>query len=188
MPSPAERRLLCRPDALSRLAPKWLNRPVLTALLASLLGLSPGVKSLLVPPTSGVHFVFGAMEKLGEAGSVVALLGVGALFTADGVPKPSAIGYRPLVGVLFSRLVVLPMCCLPTWMLLRRVLPFFPDDRVFMLVLCIESCTPSAYNLVTICVLQGRNATDLAAVLFYQHMVAVFTLTAWVSVILFYVI
>jgi len=38
--------------------------------------------------------------------------------------------------------------CIALWMTLRRHVSFFPRDPALMLVMCIECCTPTAYNLV----------------------------------------
>lgn len=179
------KRFRCKPVSPSSRIPPWVNRAMVAALVATILGLCLPVQTLMA--IKG-NFVFEAMEKLGEAGPTWALLSVGALFVADGVPKPSAIGYGPLAGAILGRLLLLPACCIFLWGCMRRAVSFFPNDRVLMLVLCLECVTPSAYNLVTICVLQGTGAKELAAALFYQNVAAIFTMTAWVSVILYFVI
>merc|ERR1712100_287425 len=108
------------------------------------------------------------------------------LFGAEGVPMPSTIGAGPLVSVLVGRLMVLPLIAISFWMLMRRSISFFPQDPVFMLVICVEACTLSAYNLVTMCVLQGHGAKELSAALFYQSILAIFTMTAWVTLIILF--
>ena len=35
---------------------------------------------------------------------------VGALFTADGLPRPSLVGYAPLCALIVGRLIILPAC------------------------------------------------------------------------------
>merc|ERR1712032_252830 len=163
----------------------WLNRPVVTALTAACLGLFPVFKWHLASAEGSMNFAFGAMEKIGQAGPAISLMAVGGLFVEDTVPMPSAIGYRLFFGAIVSRLVILPLCCVPFWLFLRRWCSFFPDDRAFLLVLCLEGCTPSAYNLVTMCVLQGRSSNKIAATLFYQNLAAMLTLTAWATFIVF---
>lgn len=54
--------------------------------------------------------LFGAMSMLGNAGPPVSLLSVGALFVADGLPRPSVLGYAPLTAVIVGRLFILPAC------------------------------------------------------------------------------
>ena len=127
--------------------PEWLNRPVGTAMFTTVLALIPGVKDVFV---SGLLSpVFGAMSALGHAGPSVALLVVGALFVADGVPHPSTIGYAPLCAFITARLVFLPACCIGLWAVLRRHLSIYPSDPALTLVMCLECCTPTAYLLVT---------------------------------------
>jgi predicted permease len=188
-PLPKRKRMFCQPASLTNLGvPQWLNRPVVTALAAAILGLSPTFKAFFATPEGPANFAFGAMERIGEAAPTISLMVVGAVFAEGGVPSPSTVGYKPLGGVLLGRLVMLPLCCISLWILMRRHIAFFPSDRVFMLVLCLECCTPSAYALITMCVLQGRDAKELAAALFYQNAVAIFTMTAWVAVILAFVL
>ena len=44
--------------------------------------------------------------------TVVFLSEVGALFVADGLPRPSLVGYVPLFALIVGRLIILPACCL----------------------------------------------------------------------------
>eukprot|EP00929_Paragymnodinium_shiwhaense_P094189 TRINITY_DN5462_c0_g1_i1.p1 TRINITY_DN5462_c0_g1~~TRINITY_DN5462_c0_g1_i1.p1 ORF type:complete len:407 (+),score=41.74 TRINITY_DN5462_c0_g1_i1:76-1296(+) len=170
-PPVKRRRKTCDPrSALSRCWPKWLNRPTCSAVLAALLAFVPGVRETLVYADGSLRFLYDGVERVGDAGPVLSLLAVGALFVSEGTPMPSAIGFKPLLGVLAGRLIILPACALPFWMFMRRQVSFFPKDDVFLLVICLEACTPSAYNLVTMCVLQGHGSRELSAALFYYSL------------------
>jgi len=187
-PNTKNQHFSCDPRPLQRFVPKWVNRPMATAVLTALIGLIPGVEELLVPDSGPLNFLFGAMSTLGSAGPAVSLLAVGANFVADGFPRPSVIGYAPMLALIVGRLLILPGCCIALWVALRHYAPFFPSDPLLMLVMCIECCTPTAYNLVTVCILNGVGARELTAGLFYQNIVAIFALTAWTTVIVSFVI
>lgn len=177
------------PGRLSKLKawiPSWLNRPMGTAMVTAILGFIPGIKALFV--SGPLRPVFGAMNSLGTAGPSIVLLSVGALFTADGLPRPSLVGYAPLCALVVGRLIILPACCIPLWMTLRHHLSFFPSDPAFMLVMCLECCTPTAYQLVTVCILQGIRSQELTTGLFYQNLTAIVVMTAWTTFIVYYVI
>lgn len=169
-----------------RFVPAWLNRPMGTAILTAILGFIPGLKWCFV--SGALSSVFGAMSALGTAGPAISLLSVGALFVADGLPRPSVVGYAPLCALIVGRLIILPACCIALWTTLRQHLSFFPKDPALMLVMCIECCTPTAYNLVTMCILKGVRAKELTTGLFYQSLAAIFALAAWTTVIVFYVV
>mmetsp|Transcript_73893 Transcript_73893/g.117572 ORF Transcript_73893/g.117572 Transcript_73893/m.117572 type:complete len:394 (-) Transcript_73893:11-1192(-) len=177
------------PGRLSQLKawiPSWLNRPMGTAMVTAILGFIPGIKELFV--SGPLRPVFGAMNSLGTAGPSIVLLSVGALFTADGLPRPSLVGYAPLCALIVGRLIILPACCIALWMTLRHHLSFFPSDPAFMLVMCLECCTPTAYQLVTVCILQGIRSQELTTGLFYQNLTAIVVMTAWTTFIVYYVI
>eukprot|EP00913_Durusdinium_trenchii_P028023 g26274.t1 len=151
--------MLGRQKHWRRFVPAWLNRPMGTAILTAILGFIPGLKWCFV--SGALSSVFGAMSALGTAGPAISLLSVGALFVADGLPRPSVVGYAPLCALIVGRLIILPACCIALWTTLRQHLSFFPKDPALMLVMCIECCTPTAYNLVTMCILKGVRAKEL---------------------------
>eukprot|EP00434_Breviolum_minutum_P005802 symbB.v1.2.005116.t1/scaffold295.1/size237168/5 len=175
-----------RLSTLKSWIPGWLNRPMATAMFTAILGFIPGAKGFFV--SGPLRTVFGAMSSLGTAGPSISLLSVGALFVADGLPRPSLVGYVPLFALIVGRLIILPACCIALWMTLRRHVSFFPRDPALMLVMCIECCTPTAYNLVTVCILKGIRTQQLTTGLFYQSLTAIFALTAWTTVIVYWVV
>jgi hypothetical protein len=176
------------PVLLQRFWPEWLNRPMVACLLAIAVGLVPPAKALLVD-VGPLRVPFAAATKLGSITATLALLGVGASFVADGFPSLSIIGYGPLFGVIFMRLVALPACAIALWMTLRTSVPsLFPSDPVFMLLVCVESCMPCAFNIVTMCTLQGVGEKQMAGALFFQNLTAILTVTVWVTIILKFVI
>lgn len=188
-PAQQKRRISCHPHRWRDFIPQWLNRPMFACLLAVAVGLVPPLRKQLVDIDGVANVPFAAMEQLAAAGPVVALLGVGAAFVADGVPGIGIVGYRPLMGLIVGRLVVLPALALPLWVCLRRLqVPFFPVDPVFMLVLGLEACMPSAFNIVTMCTLQGIGEREMSGALFYQSLAAVPTVTIWTAVILRFVV
>lgn len=148
----------------------------------------PGVQDLLVSEKGALNFAFGACAKLGEASLPIGLVNVGALFVVDGNPRVSMVGVRPLLAIIIGRLIIMPVVGIGFFYLMRQHVPFFPSDPAVMLVICLESCTPSAYNLCSICLLQGTGAKEIAAGLFFQNWAAVFTVTAWATFIVSYIL
>eukprot|EP00931_Biecheleriopsis_adriatica_P051413 TRINITY_DN29812_c0_g1_i1.p1 TRINITY_DN29812_c0_g1~~TRINITY_DN29812_c0_g1_i1.p1 ORF type:complete len:458 (+),score=85.59 TRINITY_DN29812_c0_g1_i1:43-1374(+) len=169
---------------LQRMVPDWVNRPMLAALTATLLACIAPLKSFIVDPDSLFAVPFSTMDRIGTAAPVMALLGVGSTFIADGWPTIGIVGWKPLLSISFARLVILPLCAMGFWYSCRLILPFFPTDSVFMVVVCVESCMPCAYNIVTMCTLQGCGEREMSATLYYMSLLAIFTITAWVVVFL----
>ena len=52
---------------------------------------------------------------------------------------------------------------------------------VLLLVFLLETVTPSANNNVVICTLYGEGAAEMSALLFYEYVVAIVSITLWVS-------
>ena len=55
-----------------------------------------------------------------------------------------------------NHLTMIPEGCIALWMTLRHHLSFFPSDPAFMLVMCLECCTPTAYQLVSCLSWKGK--------------------------------
>lgn len=188
-PKPQRKRPGCSPLSIYRFVPEWFNKPMAACLLAVAIGMVPPLQALLVEDDGALNVPFAAMQRIGSATPVLALLGNGAAFVADGLPTISLVGYRPLAGLIIGRLLLLPACALLFWMCLRRSMSsLFPQDPVFMLIVGIECSMPSAFNIITMCTLQGVGEREMSGALFYQYLVALFTMTSWVTVVLLFVV
>jgi len=93
---------------------------------------------------------------------------------------------RAVAGVSFQRLVVSPLLAVALMAGFAALLPpgSLHDDPLCRFVMLVEGATPSAMNLVLICMMQGVDPGPCARTLFYQYLLSVLTLTVWISIFL----
>ena len=82
-----------------------------------------------------------------------------------------------LGGIVLGKLFLVPLGML---LLLRWARPYIPRDNVLLLVMMVESITPSANNTVMMCTLIGFGVKEMSAVLFYEYMVSVVPIGMWI--------
>ena len=94
------------------------------------------------------------------------------------------VNWKALSALCIIRLAVLPALGIAIVMGLKAAGVFEPPDRVFMLVLLISHCMPSALNVYAMAAVNGTYHDEVATMLFWQYMVAVVSIPACVTVIL----
>ena len=57
-------------------------------------------------------------------------------------------------------------------------------DQLCCFAILVEGTTPSAMNLVLICIMAGVDPGPCARALFYQYLTSIFTLTMWISIVM----
>ncbi|KAF9999911.1 hypothetical protein BGZ79_006489 [Entomortierella chlamydospora] len=78
----------------------------------------------------------------------------------------------PVVYVLFSRMVLVPLICLPAVLFHPDTLsPILTMDPTFSLTLVLISASPTAINMIQLCQIKGFFENDMAAVLFWSYCV-----------------
>jgi predicted permease len=95
---------------------------------------------------------------------------------------------RTLVATSAVRLLMLPLCALGLVHWLGSV-QLLPNCSACKMALLVQSCMPSAQNLVTLVNLQPGTkamAAPLAQLLLRQYLIAVVPCTVWVSIFMLY--
>ncbi|KAK4423484.1 protein PIN-LIKES 2 [Sesamum alatum] len=110
--------------------------------------------------------------------SVMLILG-GML--AEG-PNNSKLGIRTTVGIILARLLVLPLIGIGIVVLSEKLHFLVDSDRMYKFVLLLQYTMPSAILLGTIASLRGYAVSESSALLFWQHLLAVFSLSFYVVV------
>ncbi|KAF9115489.1 hypothetical protein BGX27_007618 [Mortierella sp. AM989] len=78
----------------------------------------------------------------------------------------------PVVYVLFSRMVLVPLICLPAILFHPETLsPILTMDKTFSLTLVLIAASPTAINMIQLCQIKGFFEQDMAAVLFWSYCV-----------------
>ena len=166
---------------------RFLTPPVVGCFCGLFCGLIPAVRSLLVDKGGALHFLWRGLASLGSAAVPVSMVVLGANL-ADGRAAAAALGKRSIAAICLGKLVIMPALM---FAFLRHAAPHLDalqSRPVLLLVLLLETLTPSANNNVVICTLFGGGAAEMAALLFYEYLVAVLSITLWVSAFTAYIV
>ncbi|KAF7846551.1 hypothetical protein BT93_L4169 [Corymbia citriodora subsp. variegata] len=116
------------------------------------------------------------------AGAMVpsAMLVLGGML-AEG-PNESRLGLRTSIGIMVARLLVLPLLGIGVVLLADRWGLLMPGDELYKFVLLLQYTTPSAILLGAIASLRGYAVSEASALLFWQHVLALVSLSVYLTV------
>ncbi|KAF2310845.1 hypothetical protein GH714_017596 [Hevea brasiliensis] len=165
---------------------KRLNMPRLLSLLGFLiasqafhkpifltLSLLEIVLQTVLGPLDSLEILAGAMVP-----SVMLILG-GML--AEG-PNESTLGLRTTIGMSVARLLVLPLLGIGVVALADKLNFLVQGDAMYRFVLLLQYTTPSAILLGAIASLRGYAVKEASALLFWQHVFALFSLSLYIVI------
>ncbi|CAN4121718.1 unnamed protein product [Withania somnifera] len=135
------------------------------------------VKHILQPPTvprvKTLEILAGAMVP-----SVMLILG-GVLAEE---PNVSKFGLRTMIGISVARLFVLPLLGIGVVTLVNKMNILVEGDHMYRFVLLLQYTTPSAILLGPIASLRGYAVIEASALIFRQHLLALFSLSLYIVV------
>ncbi|XP_068637699.1 protein PIN-LIKES 2-like [Aristolochia californica] len=154
-----------------------LQPPTVASLLAIIVGFVPIFKSFVFGNDAPLGFFTDSLEIL--AGAVVpsVMLILGGML-AEG-PNDSGLGIRTTVGIVVARLLVLPLLGLGVVALADKLNLLVHGDQMYRFVLLLQYTTPSAILLGAIASLRGYAVSEASALLFWQHVFAIFSLSVY---------
>ena len=86
---------------------------------------------------------------------------------------------RTIVAVVSIKLILLPVFGLGyIWFL--RTTGMIPLDPIWVVVLIVEAAVPPATNLVVMSSLLKKNEEEMATLLFWNYIISIFTIAAFV--------
>ena len=97
------------------------------------------------------------------------------------IPSPCR---PPLLAILATRLLVMPLVGLACVAAGVRARILDPSDRTLLFVLLLEASTPTAMNLSLICEVLGSGTRPLARVLAAAYLASIVSLTVWIAAFL----
>ncbi|GAV64946.1 Mem_trans domain-containing protein, partial [Cephalotus follicularis] len=154
-----------------------LQPPIIASILAMVLGAIPFFKQLIFTPDAPLFFFTDSCIILGEAMIPCILLALGGNLV-DG-PGSSKLGLWTTAAIIFGRLVLVPPTGLGIVMLADK-LGFLPaDDKMFRFVLLLQHTMPTSVLSGAVANLRGCGR-EAAAVLFWVHIFAVFSMAGWI--------
>ncbi|CAN6706204.1 unnamed protein product [Malus baccata var. baccata] len=157
-----------------------LQPPTIAFLLAIVIGMIPTLKSLVFDDNQVLSFLTDSLGIVAEAMVPSAVLVLGGML-AEG-PNESNLGMRSTIGIIVARLLVLPLIGIGVVLLSDKLNLLVADDQLYRFVLLLQYTTPSAILLGAVASLRGYAVREASALLFWQHIVAVFSLSLYIIV------
>eukprot|EP00270_Netrium_digitus_P015725 TRINITY_DN5558_c0_g1_i1.p1 TRINITY_DN5558_c0_g1~~TRINITY_DN5558_c0_g1_i1.p1 ORF type:complete len:312 (-),score=99.57 TRINITY_DN5558_c0_g1_i1:181-1059(-) len=159
-----------------------LQPPVVASLLALVLGCIPATKSLMFTDSAPLAFFVGSIDVLGGAMIPCIMLVLGGNLVSG--PASSRLGTKTTVAITFTRLVITPLfglivVSLAEWF---RFLP--ANDPMFRFVLLLQQSMPTSILAGALATMRGHGSMEASAVLFWEHVLAIFSMAAWLLIFL----
>ncbi|KAA3479954.1 protein PIN-LIKES 6-like [Gossypium australe] len=148
-------------------------------ILAMILGAVPFLKKLIFTSDAPLYFLTDSCIILGEAMIPCILLALGGNLVEGPGPGSSRIGLKTLAAIIFGRLCLVPPAGLGIVMMADK-LGFLPaGDKMFRFVLLLQHSMPTSVLSGAVANLRGCGK-ESAAVLFWVHIFAVFSMAGWI--------
>ncbi|CAN6451652.1 unnamed protein product [Victoria cruziana] len=157
-----------------------LQPPTIASLLAIVVGMVPHLKDFMFGADAPLSFFTDSLEILGGAMVPSVLLILGGMLSEG--PNESQLGIRTTVGVIVARLLILPLIGIGVVILADTLNLLVAGDQMYRFVLLLQYTTPSAILLGAIASLRGYAVSEASALLFWQHVSAVFSLSVYIVV------
>lgn len=157
-----------------------LQPPTLAILLAFIVGMVPPIKSFVFGDDAPLSFITDSLEIMNGAMVPSVMLILGGMI-AEG-PNESKLGLRTTVGIIIARLLVLPLFGIGVVCLADRLNLLIQGDLMYRFVLLLQYTTPSAILFGAIASLRGYAVCEASALLFWQHVFALFSLSMYTIV------
>ncbi|KAE9595430.1 putative membrane transport protein [Lupinus albus] len=157
-----------------------LQPPTIASLLAIIIGMVPQLKAVFFGVNAPLSFITDSLEILGGAMVPSVMLILGGMF-AEG-PNESKLGLRTTIGITVARLLVLPLLGIGIVALADKLHFLVLNDAMYRFVLLLQYTTPSAILLGAIASLRGYAVSEASALLFWQHIFALFSLSLYIAV------
>lgn len=157
-----------------------LQPPTIASLLAIIVGMVPQFKSFVFGHDAPLSFITDSLEILAGAMVPSVMLVLGGML-AEG-PNDSKLGLRTTIGISVARLLVLPLLGIGIVFLADKLNFLVHGDQMSIFVLLLQYTTPSAILLGAIASLRGYAVSEASALLFWQHVFAVFSLSLYIII------
>ncbi|KAJ9140844.1 hypothetical protein P3X46_031441 [Hevea brasiliensis] len=157
-----------------------LQPPTIASLLAIIVGMVPQLKAFVFGYDAPLSFITDSLEILAGAMVPSVMLILGGML-AEG-PNESTLGLRTTIGMSVARLLVLPLLGIGVVALADKLNFLVQGDAMYRFVLLLQYTTPSAILLGAIASLRGYAVKEASALLFWQHVFALFSLSLYIVI------
>lgn len=157
-----------------------LQPPTIASLLAIIVGMVPVLKDFVFGTDAPLSFFTDSLEIL--AGAVVpsVMLILGGIL-AEG-PNDSSLGMRTTIGIIIARLLILPFIGIGVVALADKLHLLHQEGQMYRFVLLLQYTMPSAILLGAIASLRGYAVKEVSALLFWQHILAILSLSVYIVI------
>ncbi|XP_021296623.1 protein PIN-LIKES 2-like [Herrania umbratica] len=159
-----------------------LQPPLVATILAILLGIIPQVKPIVFGSDAPLDFITDSMAMISEATVPAVMLVLGGMLREG--PNESRLGIRTTIGIIVARLLILPLAGIGVIYLADRWNFLISDNSLYRFVLLLQYTTPSAILLGAMASLRGYAVREASALLFWQHVFALLSLSLYLYVYL----
>lgn len=157
-----------------------LQPPTIASLLAIIVGMVPQLKSFIFGYDAPLSVISDSLEILAGAMVPSVMLILGGMLAE--VPDDSKLGRRTTIGIIVARLLILPLVGIGIVVCSDKLHFLVRDDPMYKFVLLLQYTTPSAILLGAISSLRGYAVSESSALLFWQHLLAIFSLSFYVVI------
>ena len=157
-----------------------LQPPTIASLLAIIIGTVPQLKAVFFGYDAPLSFITDSLEILAGAMVPSVMLILGGML-AEG-PSDSKLGLKTTIGITVARLLVLPVLGIGIVALSDKLNFLVENDAMFRFVLLLQYTTPSAILLGAIASLRGYAVSEASALLFWQHVFALFSFSLYIVI------
>ncbi|CAM8950716.1 hypothetical protein QQ045_016936 [Rhodiola kirilowii] len=157
-----------------------LQPPTIASLLAIIIGMVPQFRSLVFGTNAPLSFITDSLVIMGGAMVPSVMLILGGMLSEG--PNQSALGLRTTIGIIIARLLVLPVIGIGIVISANKLNLVLLNDPMYNFVLLMQYTTPSAILLGAIARLRGYAVAEASALLFWQHVFALFSLSLYIVV------
>ncbi|PKU62751.1 hypothetical protein MA16_Dca023315 [Dendrobium catenatum] len=157
-----------------------LQPPTIASLLAIIVGMVPAFRDFAFGSDAPLSFFTDSLQIL--AGAVVpsVMLVLGGIL-AEG-PNDSSLGIRTTVGIIIARLLILPFIGIGVVALADKLHLLLEEGQMYRFVLLLQYTMPSAILLGAIASLRGYAVKEASALLFWQHILAMLSLSIYIVI------
>lgn len=153
--------------------------PIIASILAIVIGVTPFLKHLILTDDAPLFFFTDSCLILGGAMIPCILLALGGNLVDGPGPGSARLGLRTTVAIISARLLLVPLAGLGIVTLADK-LGFLPEgDKMFRFVLLLQHTMPTSVLSGAVASLRGCGK-ESAAILFWVHIFAVFTMAGWI--------
>ncbi|CAI0431968.1 unnamed protein product [Linum tenue] len=157
-----------------------LQPPTIASLLAIIIGTVPQLRSIVFGYDAPLSFIKDSFEILGGAMVPSVMLVLGGMLSEG--PKDSTLGLRTTIGITVARLLLLPLLGIGVVALADKLHFLGQEDAMYRFVLFLHYTTPSAILLGAIASLRGYAVKEASAILFWQHVFALLSLSIYIVI------